>query len=173
MKQQRGIPTEITDNLSSIGSFVMMTLGLNSNDFIRSFKLYAILVPFDPNMVRYKIDHQGTSWDETHWMPAGNNTDDFIISHRQNAANVWAVAARYIVHDESTPTPVFKIEKSTGDQRQTPTPLYEDGIANVVLRGPHQSDTSKNLATKVLSAIGSHPLLSGSGYLNNQGVNPD
>ncbi|MCD4654650.1 hypothetical protein K8T06_12055, partial [bacterium] len=51
-----------------------------------------------------------------------------------------------------------------------PPLLYKDGIADVVIRGPHQSDTSKNLAEKVLSAIENHSVLSGSGYFNNQGV---
>ncbi|MCD4654651.1 N-acetylmuramoyl-L-alanine amidase [bacterium] len=63
-------------------------------------------IPFDPKMVRYKIDHQGTELSETQWMPAGNNTDDFLITHRQNTSNIYSAAARYIVNDESSPTAV-------------------------------------------------------------------
>ncbi len=146
-------------------------------------------VPFDPDMVRYKIAHQGSSSDENKWMPAGNDPSNFVITHRQSKYNTWAVAARYDMKDEFTPTPTPATDRirnssvdisvtqtpnmKTGEQddlnRQTPTPVYFDGVANVVLRGPHQSDTSENIAKRVMSGIASHPETSGSTFLNVQG----
>ena len=122
-------------------------------------------VPFDPNMVRYKIDHQGSSWDETHWMPAGNNTNDFIISHRQNGSNVWAVAARYIVHDESTPIPVLVNINEDGNrgldwQRLAPRTM---GLLHSI---PNDGSTTTMMTTLTILKPKTNPRPGGRGHSN-------
>ena len=122
-------------------------------------------VPFDPVMVRYKIDHQGSSNDENIWMPAGDNTDDFIITHRQNGCNTWAVAARYIVHDESTPIPVLVNINEDGNrgldwQRLAPRTM---GLLHSI---PNDGSTTTMMTTLTILKPKTNPRPGGHGHSN-------